>query len=114
MRHLDDIALTQSQLQALAEIRRRLVEDFETESVILYGSVARGQADAQSDIDLLVLTRHPLSRPDRHKITDMVFEVNLRNDTNFSTLVIDRASWNEGPLSVLPLRAEIMKEGVAV
>ncbi|MBC7264046.1 MAG: nucleotidyltransferase domain-containing protein [Chloroflexi bacterium] len=112
MKRLEDIALTPNQHQALAELRRRLFEEFEIEALILYGSVARGEADEESDFDLLVLTTHPLARPARHKITDVVFEVNLRYDTNFSTLVIDRRSWEIGAVAVLPLRHEIIKDGI--
>lgn len=114
MKQLDDIVLTTNQYQALAELQRRLFNEFEIETVVLYGSVARGEADEEADVDLLLLTAQPLTRPMRHKITDAIFEVNLRYDTNFSSLVIDRRSWVAGTLSVLPLRDEILKEGVLV
>jgi predicted nucleotidyltransferase len=104
--------LTPNQYQALVELRRRLFERFNIEALILYGSVARGEADEESDLDLLIVTVLPLRRPARHEITDMVFEVNLLYDTNFSTLVVDRHSWEAGVFSVLPLRDEILKDGV--
>ncbi len=37
----------------------------------------------------------------RHQI-DIVFEINLRFDTNVSTLVVDRKSWESRLFSVLP------------
>ena len=114
MRKLTDVRLTRTQAQALAELKRRLCEEFGVEALVLYGSVARGEADDESDLDLLVLTPDPLSRRARHEITDAVFEVNLQYGTNFSTLVLDRDSWHDGPVSVLPIRAEVMKDGVAV
>jgi len=114
VKRLDDITLTPNQYQALIELRRRLFAEFNVEVIVLYGSVARGEADAESDVDLLILTTEPLSRPTRHKITDAIFEVNLCYDTNFSSLVIDRHSWETGPISVLPIRDEIAKEGVLV
>lgn len=92
MKRLDDIALTPIQCQALDELRRRLFDKFDIENLILYGSVARGKADEESDLDLLILTAQPLTRLVRHEITDLVFEVNLGYGTNFSTLVVDRAS----------------------
>lgn len=36
---------------------QRLVEGFDPERIILFGSQARGTADDRSDIDLLVITR---------------------------------------------------------
>ncbi|MBM4050908.1 MAG: nucleotidyltransferase domain-containing protein [Planctomycetes bacterium] len=112
MKQLADVQLTPSQSEALSELKRRLSDEFDVESVMLYGSVARGEADQESDVDLLVLTSHPRTRFERHKITDVVCEVNLRYDTNFSTLVIDRGSWENGAVSVLPLRDEILKDGI--
>lgn len=114
MKTLDQIALTQSQQDGLAELRRRLSGTLGIESIVLFGSVARGDADQESDLDLLIITARPLSRDVRHEITDIVFEINLRFGTNFSTLVVDRESWDSGLFSVLPLHDEIVKEGVSV
>jgi predicted nucleotidyltransferase len=114
VKQLDSITLTSNQHRALDELRRRLFGNFNIETLILYGSVARGEADDESDFDLLVVTTQPLTRFARHEITDVVFEVNLQYGTNFSTLVVDRHSWEKGVLSVLPLRDEILKDGVVL
>lgn len=112
MKRLEDIHLTLVQHKALDELCSRLTIEFPVEEVILFGSVVRGEADEESDIDLLVVTSQALKRMARHEITDVVFEVNLRYGTNFSTLVVDRASWEEGVVSVLPLKDEILREGI--
>jgi hypothetical protein len=65
-------------------------------------------------VDLLVVTDRPLSRHKRHEITDAVFEVNLQHGTNFSTLVVDAESWETGMMSVLPIRDEIIRDGIEV
>lgn len=114
MKHLDDIPTTPKQLQALVEIKRRLLERFDITTFVLYGSVARGQADEESDVDLLVVTSKALSRFERHEITNVVFEVNLHYDTNFSTLVVDLKSWETGIISVLPVHDEIIRDGIQV
>jgi predicted nucleotidyltransferase len=111
---IDTIALTEKQREALNEIKLRLREKFDIEAFVLYGSVARGEADEESDEDLLVVTSRPLNRFERHEITDVVFEANLRCDTNFSTLVVDRESWETGKISVLPIRDEIIRDGIPV
>ena len=41
--------------EALADIVRRLVEAYQPERIYLFGSVARGDAGADSDYDLLVV-----------------------------------------------------------
>ncbi len=114
MKTIEQISLSKNQQEALEELRERLLGAFEIVTMMLYGSTARGDADEESDIDLLIVTAAQLSRPVRHQITDIVFEINLRHDTNFSTLVVDRLSWESGIFSVLPLKDEIIREGVPV
>jgi predicted nucleotidyltransferase len=113
VKRLDDIALAPNQAQALDELRQRLFNEFEIEALIAYGSIVRGEANKESDFDLLVLTPQPFSsRFARHAITDVAFEVNLRYGTNFSTLVVDRKAWDMGAFTVLPLRDEILRDGI--
>jgi predicted nucleotidyltransferase len=106
--------LSPDQKQALARIRRRLIGLGWVEAIFLYGSAARGEADAESDIDLLVLTSKKIPRTERHQITDLVCEVNLEENTNFSTLVVDRISWENGLFSALPIHEQIQKDGIPV
>lgn len=108
------LPLTTTEIIALGEIRQRLRTRFAIVGLVLYGSAVRGEADDESDIDLLVLTAVPLARPERHRITDIVFQVNLEYGTNFSTLVVDHQAWQTGAISVLPIHEEVLREGIAV
>ena len=114
MKTLSQVPLTPNQRQALSEICRRLTGMFDIEEIILFGSVARGEADQESDLDLLIVTKFPLRRTVRHQITDIVCEINLQFDTNLSTLVVDRSSWQTGTFSILLIHDEIIKEGVSL
>jgi len=49
--------------KALDEIVRRLVAEFQPEKIILFGSHAWGQPDADSDLDLLVIVPESDERP---------------------------------------------------
>ena len=49
-------------LDALDDIIRRIVEVAHPERIILFGSASRGTMTANSDIDLLVVTRGPVHR----------------------------------------------------
>lgn len=114
MQQIDHAILTEEQTQALSEIKMEIEGNFEVDSLVIYGSIVRGEADKESDIDLLVLTANKLDRITRHKITDLVFEINLKYDTNFSTLVVDSHTWDSGLISVLPIRDEVVSEGITV
>jgi uncharacterized protein len=112
MKEHDGTMLTQKQAQALIEIRDQINDKFDIKKIILYGSIVRGDFDEESDIDLLIITSDILPRRVRHEITDIVFDVNLKYETNYSTLVVDNSSWRNGPYSILPIHDEIEKEGV--
>lgn len=112
MRKINNIHLASNQQQALHELKYKLTHEFDIESLALYGSAARGEASEESDLDLLILTKHPLTRPARHKITDLTFEINLHYDTNFSTVVVDCDAWETGAFSVIPFREEVLRDSV--
>ena len=54
MRVVED-PLNRETIQAITQL---IVERFEPEQVILFGSCARGEADENSDLDLMVVLRH--------------------------------------------------------
>jgi len=112
MSALDQIGLRPNQLQALEELKIRTSSDYNVLDIIIYGSVVRGEADEESDLDVLLVTKEPLGRSTRHQITDIVCEINLHYDTNISTLVVDQESWESGIYSILPIHEEIQTEGV--
>ena len=110
--HMDKIPISSRQSEALREIKAQVMAGFPVVNFVLYGSAARGEADEESDLDLMIVVSEPISRFKRHEITDIVFDVNLQFGTNFSTLVVDQESWETGIISVLPLKDEIMRDGI--
>ena len=72
---------------AIEHIIRRLVEDYKPEQIILFGSLAYGEPDEDSDIDLLVVkdtSETPLER--RVRVRRMVADPHRR--IPFSPLVL--------------------------
>ncbi len=104
--------LNHSEETAIKELLFQLKQNFKIDNVILFGSAARNEKDDESDIDILIITKQPYNRAKRHQITDLVFEINLKYNTNISTIVIDKKSWEKGPVSVLPIKDEINQDGI--
>ncbi|HEO70614.1 MAG TPA: nucleotidyltransferase domain-containing protein [Candidatus Hydrogenedentes bacterium] len=107
-------ALAPSSREALSVICARLRESFPVEVLLLFGSVVRGEQDEESDTDLLDVTSQPMPRTKRRAIADLVFDVNMDFDTNVSAMVVDKQSWDNGAVSILPLHDEVKREGVSL
>jgi len=113
MKRLTDIVVSPRDREAIEATVRLLRERFPVEKVILFGSKARGTDDAESDIDLLVLTSKELSWRERDAITDLLFDVECAHDVVISTIVVSKEGWATGPYTVLPLHRESERYGVA-
>jgi len=114
MRTLKDISLEEKDRQAVERAAAILRERFPVEQVVLFGSKARGDADSESDIDLLVLTSRPMSHAEKDSITDAIFDVQLELDVTISTLIVSTEEWEHGLCQVLPIKYEVDRDGVAV
>jgi len=80
------------------------------EDVILYGSFARGQADQDSDIDIAVVLKGPVHKPEEiDKIYDVIYELMLESGELISVFPV---SEHEIKNRVWPLYHYIRKEGV--
>jgi predicted nucleotidyltransferase len=112
---LDDAKhLTDSEKSALAEIKRRVSGLFDVRQYVLFGSKARGDAEPDSDIDLLIVTKRPLSWKEKERITHEMLDVNLVYDTNYAGTVVDAETWNSALWRIVPLHRNVTREGIVV
>ena len=114
MRTLKDIPLGEKDRQAVERAAAILRERFPVERVVLFGSKARGDADSESDIDLLVLTSRPMSHAEQDSITDALFDLQLDLDAAISTLIVSTEEWEHGLCQVLPIKYEVDRDGVTL
>jgi len=80
--------------------------------VILYGSMARGEATIDSDIDLLVLLDPPLDYfAELRKLVDVLYPIQLESEQLISAKPV---SFNDFEVGSLSLYRNARREGVAV
>ena len=80
--------------------------------VVLYGSMARGNAEAGSDIDLLVLLSSPFDYfAELRKIVDLLYSIQLESDRLISAKPALASDYELGSIS---LYRNAKREGVVV
>jgi predicted nucleotidyltransferase len=113
VRSLQDIPLTENDRRAIEEAADLLRRRFPVKRIELFGSKARGDDDAESDIDLLVLTTRPVDRTEKNEMMRSLFDLELRREVVITPLIIAEEDWEHGLYQVLPLRREVERDGVA-
>lgn len=113
MKTLDEIALKLADRLAIEAAARTIRGQIPVAGLILFGSKADSRDDAESDIDLLVLTARKISWHERGALMDSLNPIQLEYDVVISPLVVPVKEWQEGLYSVLPLHDEIEDHGIA-
>ena len=95
----------------LAQLRQRIADS--VLAVILFGSKARGEANIEADIDLLVLLDRETPEL-RTSLWRIAADVSLDFNVVLSPRVFGRARWAEARHMGLPLYRAIMADGIAL
>ncbi|WP_405001252.1 nucleotidyltransferase domain-containing protein [Geochorda subterranea] len=95
-------------LAQIAATVRRVVPGAE---VIVFGSRARGEADPESDWDVLVLVDEPATPALYDRIHRPLYGLGLANDMVISLIVQDRRAWESPAVRASPLYRNVRREG---
>ena len=85
------------------------VVDSDVQAVLLFGSIARGEVTADSDIDLAIIT---ITRWDKRADLQDVVQARLGNDCD--ALVFTDAEFRRLAVAGEPVILDILREGVAL
>ncbi len=112
MRTLGNITMPAPDRLAVRRAAELLRSQFPISQVILYGSKARGDDAADSDIDLLVLTRRPVAYHEKELMTQVIYPLELELGVVISMLIMSQSKWETGLCGAMPLHAEVLRDGV--
>lgn len=80
--------------------------------VFLFGSVARGDYDDESDIDVLVLLPGKVNTALKEEIYEEAYEIGLRYDVVFGIVIYELDFWHSELAAVMPLYKDIEMESI--
>lgn len=83
------------------------------DSIILYGSYARGSEEEDSDVDIAILLKKPATHEMNDRVVDYVVDMELETGKVLSVIKIDLSKYNDW-VSVLPFYKNIHDEGVCL
>jgi predicted nucleotidyltransferase len=93
------------------ELRKRLADAVELIDFKVYGSRARGDDDEFSDMDIFVEVAS-LDRKTNNLISEIAWEVGLKNSIVISPLVFSLDEIENSPLRASPILLNIKEEGI--
>ncbi len=80
--------------------------------IILYGSRARGDADPESDYDLLILTDGDADINREDLFRRQLFPIEIETGCVFTVILFNKRAWNTPLYRVMPFHQNVEKDGV--
>ncbi|HUT32319.1 MAG TPA: nucleotidyltransferase domain-containing protein [Planctomycetota bacterium] len=98
----------------LGRLKRLLLKRVALCRLILFGSRARGDADPDSDMDVLVIVEGAGDEETRDYVSDCAWEAGYRDGIVIVPVVFTRDEWENGPERHSLLAQAVELEGVPV
>jgi predicted nucleotidyltransferase len=98
----------------LEEFKTRLRARLPVHKVILFGSRARGDADPESDLDVVVVLEDGIDGAAREYVSDCAWEAGFENGIVVVPVVFSRTEWESGPERQSLFVRAVERDGVLV
>ena len=95
-------------VQGLTDIFRNNIS-----MIILYGSVARGSANKESDIDIAIVVRSQMDDATKRRFLNWAADMDIRYERVFSIVDIQESNMRKWE-NVLPFYRNVKKEGIVL
>lgn len=106
--------LNMQQKELLDKIKKIVKRMYPDAKIILYGSRAKGNAQKDSDWDLLILIENDLSEKEKIRIRYELFEIEWETDEVISSIIHSKSEWNNSIMQATPFYQNVVHEGIEI
>lgn len=109
---INNLFISDNAKNALMEIQKRLLADFDVEELVVFGNGVKKEAADGYEPDLLVITKEQVGLDQKQSMKDLAAGINDSFGTNFKLMIFDRDTWEVW--SGQSVYQEVIREGVAI
>jgi len=106
--------MTAKERELLRKFRELLEGRLRLHSLVAFGSRARGDAEEDSDLDVLVVVDEPETSELLVRVFDCAWECDFGSGIVIGPIVVSRERWENGPERSSLLALAVRREGIPV
>ncbi|MEW6262342.1 MAG: nucleotidyltransferase domain-containing protein [Thermodesulfobacteriota bacterium] len=111
-RNLRRKAMNAKDYETARRFKKLLQEKVKLHQAIVFGSRARGDADPESDMDVLVVLDEPRTSEKREIVSSCAWEIGFDAGIVVASVVFSREEWENGPEYYSPFAETVRSEGI--